>query len=102
MKNTISCIIIDDDPTAINILHDYIAEMPRLKVHRTFTKPLEALSEISTESNKQLIFLDIDMPAMSGLRLADNLKHKSHNIILLPPTQSLRWMLSKSGQNITC
>ncbi|WP_029278301.1 LytR/AlgR family response regulator transcription factor [Pedobacter borealis] len=81
MKNTISCIIIDDDPTAINILHDYIAEMPRLKVHRTFTKPLEALSEISTESDKQLIFLDIDMPAMSGLRLADNLKHKLHNII---------------------
>lgn len=81
MKNTISCIIIDDDPTAINILHDYIAEMPRLKVHRTFTKPLEALSEISAESDKQLIFLDIDMPAMSGLRLADNLKHKLHNII---------------------
>ncbi|MCX2492402.1 LytTR family DNA-binding domain-containing protein [Pedobacter sp. PF22-3] len=81
MKNPISCIIIDDDPTAINILKDHIEEMPRLKVHRVFTKPIEALSEISAERNKQLIFLDIDMPAMSGLRLADNIKHKSHNII---------------------
>ncbi|MFD2584575.1 LytR/AlgR family response regulator transcription factor [Pedobacter vanadiisoli] len=81
MKHSISCIIIDDDPTAINILQDHIAEMPRLKIHRTFTKPVEALSEISAESNKQLIFLDIDMPAISGLRLADILKPKSHNII---------------------
>jgi len=81
MKSSISCIIIDDDPTAINILQDHIAEMPRLKVHRVYTKPIEALNEISAESDKQLIFLDIDMPAMSGLRLADNLKHKSHNIV---------------------
>ncbi len=81
MKKSVSCIIVDDDPTAINILQDYIVEMPRLKINRIFNKPVEALSEISIESNRQLIFLDIDMPALSGLQLADNLKHKSHNII---------------------
>lgn len=81
MKNSISCIIIDDDPSAINILKDHIAEMPRLEILSTYTKPVEALSDISQEDKRHLIFMDIDMPAMSGLRLADNLKHKSHNII---------------------
>lgn len=81
MKNLISCIIIDDDPTAIRILEHHIAEIPRLKINRTYTKPVEALSDISREPNKQLIFMDIDMPSMSGIRLADNLKHKCHNII---------------------
>jgi two-component system LytT family response regulator len=81
MKNSISCIIIDDDQTAINILKDHIAEMPRLKVHRTYTKPVEALSEISSEKNRHLIFMDIDMPAMSGIKLADNLKHGPHKVI---------------------
>ncbi|MGN7986068.1 LytR/AlgR family response regulator transcription factor [Pedobacter sp. 22226] len=81
MKNPISCIFIDDELTAINILEDFASEMPRLKVHRTFTNPVEALSEISGESDRQLIFMDIDMPSMTGLRLADNLKHSPHKII---------------------
>jgi len=81
MKDSISCIIIDDDESAINILKDYIAEIPRLKVYKTYTKPVEALSEISNESSRQLIFMDIDMPAMSGIRLADNLKRSEHKVI---------------------
>lgn len=81
MEKAISCIIIDDELTAINILEDFAAEMPRLKVHKTYTNPVEALSEISGESSRQLIFMDIDMPAMTGLRLADNLKHSPHKII---------------------
>lgn len=81
MKNPISCIFIDDELTAINILEDFASEMPRLKVHRTFTNPVEALSEISVEPDRQLIFMDIDMPSMTGLRLADNLKHSPHKII---------------------
>jgi len=81
MKNPISCIFIDDELTAINILKDFASEMPRLKVHRTFTNPVEALSEISGEPDRKLIFMDIDMPAMTGLRLADNLKNSPHKII---------------------
>jgi two-component system LytT family response regulator len=81
MRNFISCIIIDDDQTAIDILEDHISQIGRLKVHRTYTKPVEALSEISSESSRQLIFLDIDMPGMSGIRLAENLRHGPHTII---------------------
>lgn len=81
MKNPISCIFIDDEPTAINILTEFASEMPRLKINKTFTNPVEALSEISGELDRQLIFMDIDMPAMTGLRLADNLRHSPHKII---------------------
>lgn len=81
MKNAISCIIIDDDPTAVEILKDHISAMPRLKIEQIYTKPIEALNNISQCNCKYLIFMDIDMPAMSGIKLANSLKHRSHNII---------------------
>lgn len=81
MKNTIPCIIIDDDQTAIDVISDHIAEMPRLKIQKTYTKPVLALGEMIEEHTSQLIFMDIDMPAMSGIGLAESLKCLPHNII---------------------
>ncbi|WP_316851561.1 LytR/AlgR family response regulator transcription factor [Pedobacter agri] len=81
MKKTYNCVIIDDDRSAIAILTDHIEEFPNLHVLKTFTKPLQALSELNQDQNIDLIFLDIDMPGLSGIQLAENLQTQSPNII---------------------
>jgi len=81
MTNQIRCTIVDDDQYAISILEKHITEIPELTVHRTFTRPVEALGAINSYQDNHLIFMDIDMPGMSGMRLAENLRNTSHNII---------------------
>lgn len=81
MKNTLNCVIVDDDKSAIRILTDHIQEFPNLKIVKTYTRPVQALSELSRDQNVDLIFLDIDMPGMSGIQLAENLQSMTPNII---------------------
>ncbi|WP_426330132.1 LytR/AlgR family response regulator transcription factor [Pedobacter sp. R-06] len=87
MTDEISCTIVDDDTSAISILEKHLAHIPRLKLHRTFTRPVEALNAIDTYQDNHLIFMDIDMPGMSGMKLAENLRHTSHNIIFITSYQ---------------
>ncbi|WP_025142148.1 LytR/AlgR family response regulator transcription factor [Pedobacter jeongneungensis] len=81
MKKTYNCAIVDDDWSAIRLLTDHIGEFPNLNVTKTFTKPIEALAELSIDQNIDLIFLDIDMPGLSGIQVAENLRDISPNII---------------------
>jgi len=82
MKNIINCVIIDDDPFAIKVIANHIGEIPRLRVLQTYTNPIQALSEINTLKNKpDLIFLDIDMPGLSGITFAESVRHSFPNII---------------------
>jgi len=82
MKTIINCVIIDDDPFAINVITNHIAEIPRLQVLQTYTNPIRALSEINDLKIKpDLIFLDIDMPGLSGISFAESARHSFPNII---------------------
>lgn len=62
----ITCIIIDDEQPAINVLEAYTAQVPYLKLVGTTTSPLEGL-RIINERQVDLIFLDIQMPGLTGL-----------------------------------
>jgi DNA-binding LytR/AlgR family response regulator len=64
----ISCIIIDDEPYAHNILKDYVNKVPYLILEGVFTNPIEALVEVKNK-NIDLLFLDINMPELSGIDL---------------------------------
>ncbi|RQO66599.1 hypothetical protein DBR40_22225 [Pedobacter sp. KBW01] len=82
MKNIINCVIIDDDPFAIKVIANHIAEIPRLQILQTYTNPIKALSEINSLKNKlDLIFLDIDMPGLTGINFAESVRHSFPNII---------------------
>lgn len=65
----ITCIIVDDEPLAIEILESYIAKIPGLDCLRTFDSGLEALSFLS-QNKVDVVFLDIQMPDITGLELA--------------------------------
>lgn len=81
MKNILKCVIIDDEQHAIDLLTDYISELPSLLLFKTFTNPILALDDIKFEDEIDIIFLDIDMPGLSGLELAKSLRNKTRKLI---------------------
>ena len=70
----IKCIIIDDEPLARKGLKEYIDEVDFLQLEGSFEAPLKAASSVS-EGRVQLIFLDIQMPKLSGLDFMRTLSH---------------------------
>ncbi len=62
----IKCIIVDDEQHAIDILVHYVEQTPLLQLAGTTTNPLEALQLIATQKI-DLVFLDIQMPELSGI-----------------------------------
>jgi two-component system LytT family response regulator len=75
------CVIVDDDQFGIDTISRYIDQMPNLSVAKTFTAPLTALIEISHADEIDFIFLDIEMPEISGLDLAKKLRDKTRFLL---------------------
>ena len=75
------CIIVDDEPHAIEGLKNYIKQIPYLDLIKIYTNPITALNELLIKENIDLIFLDIDMPEISGIELAKEIRNKATKII---------------------
>jgi len=71
----IKCVAIDDEPLALGILEDYIKQTPILELVEKFTKPVQAFNYL-TEHEVDLIFVDIQMPDLSGIEMVSKLKNK--------------------------
>ncbi len=72
MPNTIQCIIVDDEPVAREILETLLSRIEPIKVICSCKSALEAFNTISTHKI-DLIFLDINMPEISGLSFAKSI-----------------------------
>jgi DNA-binding LytR/AlgR family response regulator len=66
------CLILDDEPLAVDILRDYIEKIPGLECVGAFRRPLHAL-EFLQKNEVDLVFLDIQMPDLSGLQFLKSL-----------------------------
>jgi DNA-binding LytR/AlgR family response regulator len=71
----IKTVIIDDEPLAIEILVNYCQTLPEIRVLKTFTNPVEALGFIH-KNQVDLVFLDIQMPQLTGLEFIDTLAYR--------------------------
>ena len=69
----INCLIIDDEPLAINVIKSFIKEIDNITIINTFTSPVNALKYLK-EHKVDLIFLDINMPLLNGLDFIINLE----------------------------
>lgn len=76
----LNCLIIDDEEMAIKVIENHLQEFPDIKVIGTFQNPMAALPVIENETI-DLVFLDINMPKVSGLDFLRNIKLKPHVII---------------------
>jgi two-component system LytT family response regulator len=63
----INCLIVDDEPLAIDILEDYISKIPFLNLVKSYQNPIEALSAVQ-EGDIDLVFLDVQMPELTGIQ----------------------------------
>ena len=65
----LTCIIVDDEPLAVRLLESFVNKTPDLQLAGSFTDSVEAINVIK-ELKPDLLFLDIQMPDMSGMELA--------------------------------
>jgi two-component system, LytTR family, response regulator len=72
MTKIIKCIIVDDEPIAREILENHLQKIDVIKVVTTCKNAIEAFNEISSNAI-DLIFLDINMPEISGLSFAKSI-----------------------------
>ena len=69
----IRAVLVDDEPLAIQELEYILSKVSYVEIVRTFTNALEALAFIQMEE-PDVVFMDIDMPQMSGIQLTEKLK----------------------------
>lgn len=72
MVNNLRCLIIDDEPLAIDVIENYLQRLQVSDIQRC-ENPIDAFKLISTQSF-DLVFLDIEMPLLTGLELLKSIK----------------------------
>ena len=68
------CVIVDDEPIARKIIRGYVAQIQFLENAGECKNAIEALEIISRDSSIQIVFLDINMPNLTGLAMAKIVK----------------------------
>jgi two-component system LytT family response regulator len=69
------CVIIDDEPLAVELLKDFVTKVDSLELVNTFNNAIDAISIIN-QTNIDLIFLDIEMPHFSGIDFLNAIEKK--------------------------
>ena len=77
---TLTCIIIDDEPRAIEIIQEYVEEISSLVLLKTFRSPIKAVDFLKS-NDVDLVFLDINMPNLTGIQFIKSLTHKPYIIL---------------------
>lgn len=75
MMNKINCLILDDEELARNLVENYANRLSNLNVICKCSNPIQAI-QILQEHQIDLIFLDIQMPELTGIEFLNTLQHK--------------------------
>jgi two-component system LytT family response regulator len=79
--NAISCVVVDDEFPAVKLLADYVEKTSGLQLLLKTTSAMEALSFIS-DHKIDLVFMDVQMPDLSGIELMNIIKNRDTKVIL--------------------
>jgi DNA-binding LytR/AlgR family response regulator len=90
-----TCIIVDDQPEAVNLIRDHVLKTSLLSLELATTDPVEALSFLD-KNKPDIIFLDIEMPEITGIDFIENAKVRWGNNIpkIVFTTGSINYALS--------
>jgi DNA-binding LytR/AlgR family response regulator len=77
----LTCIAIDDEPLALELLEDNISKVPFLQLQDSFSNPLEAMKYLQ-QQQVDLVFLDIQMPGITGLQFIQSIAQKPMFILI--------------------
>lgn len=76
----LSCVIVDDEPLAIEVLDGFLKKIPNVEVLAKFNEALQVI-EFLNQTTVDFLFLDIEMPNLSGIELIKTLKNPPFVII---------------------
>lgn len=77
---TISCVVVDDEPLALKLMADYVQKTAFLLLKEQTSNPMKAI-ELVQQGGVDLLFLDIQMPELTGLQLMKIIGHKCKVIL---------------------
>lgn len=77
----LNCIAVDDEPLALSLLEDNISKVPYLKLVAKCSDAFEA-TKVLQEQAIDLVFIDIQMPGLTGLQFIESLVHKPMIILI--------------------
>ncbi|MDU0369445.1 response regulator transcription factor [Hymenobacter endophyticus] len=75
-----TCVILDDEPLALDLLADYCAQVPGLELKAQFDDALQGLAYLQ-DNPVDVVFLDIHMPRLTGVQLAQLLPQPGPRIV---------------------
>jgi two-component system, LytTR family, response regulator len=75
------CIAVDDEPLALELLEDNISKVPYLNLVDTCSNAMQAM-KVLQEQSVDLIFLDIQMPGLTGLQFIQSLSSRPMIILI--------------------
>ena len=67
---SIRCYVVDDEPSAIALMKEYIEQTPGLELVGTSLNPVPAIDDLTGENAPDITFIDVDMRQLSGMDLA--------------------------------
>ncbi len=74
MSKKVKCLIVDDEPLALQLIQAHIERLPQLEIVAACQNALEAFDLLKKEQI-DLIFLDIQMPVLTGIEFVKSLQH---------------------------
>ena len=77
-----NCMIIDDDTMSRRILEEFIHKTDELTLMYSYADPVAGINQLKKSDDVQLIFLDIEMPEMSGIDFLNSLRNPPQVIIV--------------------
>ncbi|TRZ44442.1 LytR/AlgR family response regulator transcription factor [Robertkochia solimangrovi] len=78
----LKCIIVDDEPLAVNVIKKYVSELGKLELVETFNSAVACIKFLE-ENHVDIIFLDINMPLLDGLNFVQSLNPAERPMIIL-------------------
>lgn len=75
MSQFIKCLVLDDEPPAVQVLSSFIKRIPFLQLEEATTNAFHAL-ELLQKENIDLLFIDIEMPDLTGIQLLKSLEKR--------------------------
>ncbi len=81
MKNQINTIILDDEPFAVRLLKDYAEKVPILNIIYAGSDTYKVLELLKKYTNS-LVFIDLQMPELSGMEIMQMSNNSQHNFII--------------------
>ena len=96
---TINCAIIDDEPLAAGLLESYAKKTPYLTHVGTYNSAITAMKDLR-DNPAQLLFLDIQMPELSGIEFAKILPKDTKIIFTIKNSNFPKTQKDRSGHGI--